>query len=295
MLKVARLLARFVLGLAALAAGPVWLVGASSAEAQATRGTYSISIAAMLLAEPGVETPLPIQIAPSDNLPKSSFIRIRGLPPSVTLSEGHVIAAGSWAVPLSALPTLKLAAPIAGTGKSELTVALVGIDGTVWAESKAALAVIAAASLPVGNHGQAQPVQTTVATVGPANPASKADVPPAITLPESSAGSSASKAPTRTPIKPEDNERAQGLIARGDDMLADGDVAGARLYYQRAADLGLARAAVLLAETYDPEELGRWRITGMRPDVKMARRWYEQALQLGAPEADARLRRLPSP
>jgi len=49
---------------------------------------------------------------------------------------------------------------------------------------------------------------------------------------------------------------------------------------------------VALAETYDPDELSHLRVRGMQPDVAAARRWYERALQLGAPEADARLRRL---
>ena len=81
-------------------------------------------------------------------------------------------------------------------------------------------------------------------------------------------------------------------VERGNELIEEGDVAGARLYYQRAVDLGLANAAIALAETYDPNELSRWRVRGLRPDIEEAKRWYEHALKLGASEATERLKRL---
>jgi len=257
------------------------------ADAQAQGGSITINVAAVILAEPGVETPLPIQIASGGDLPKNSFIRIRGLPPSATLSEGHVVAPGSWAVPLSALPSLKLAAPISETGRSELTIALVGIDGKVWAETRSALAVISAAALPVQNQATA-PAQTTVAATGPAGtPPPVVEVPPAgvQTVPGTRA---------LAPLSPKDSERARRFVERGDQMMKDGDVAGARLFYQRAADIGLPEGAIALAETYDPNELQRWPVRGLQANVDLAREWYRRARELGAPEADARLRRLTS-
>ena len=81
------------------------------------------------------------------------------------------------------------------------------------------------------------------------------------------------------------------LLSRGNDQLQHGNVAAARLYYQRAADAGLAQAALALASTYDPEELVRLRVVGLQPDRELARRWYDRAKELGAPEADRRLER----
>jgi TPR repeat protein len=89
-------------------------------------------------------------------------------------------------------------------------------------------------------------------------------------------------------------DRATRLVGRGDQMMQEGDVAGARLFYERAVDIGFAKAAIALAETYDPGELGRWPVRGLQPNVELARQWYERALQLGAPEAGERLRRLSS-
>ena len=259
--------------------------GQNAVAQTASGGKFSISIASVVLAEPGVETPLPIQIAPGADLPKNSFIRIRGLPTSATLSEGHVVAPGSWAVPLSALPTLKISAPISESGRADLSVALVGIDGTVWAEAKSTLAVMSASSLPVDGQAAAQP-QTTVATVGPAG------APPPDANAQSSDMAPVAPRPRPAALTPEDNERALRWVEKGNEMMDQGDVAGARLFYERAVGIGLGKAAIALAETYDPHELRRWPVRGLKPDLDQARHWYERALQLGASEANARLQRL---
>ena len=47
-----------------------------------------------------------------------------------------------------------------------------------------------------------------------------------------------------------------------------------------------------LAATYDPAELPKLPVIGLKPDVQAARTWYEKARELGAPEAAERLRRL---
>lgn len=274
---------RQVFAIIILAGFAVFGLGKPTA-AQAQSEDIAINVAAVILAEPGVETPFPIQIATGGALPKNSFIRIRGLPTSATLSEGHVVAPGSWAVPLSALPSLKLAAPITETGRSELTIALVGIDGKVWAETKASLAIISAAALPV--ERQTPPAQTNVAATGPAGAP-----PPALEAP--SAGVQTVPGPRAlAPLSPKDSERARRFVERGNEMMEDGDVAGARLFYQRAAEIGLAEGAIALAETYDPNELRRWPVRGLQGNIELAREWYERARELGAPEAEARLRRL---
>jgi TPR repeat protein len=51
----------------------------------------------------------------------------------------------------------------------------------------------------------------------------------------------------------------------------------ARLLYERAADLGLAEAAMALARTYDAAEPDQPYLRGVQPDAKEARRWCERA------------------
>ena len=79
---------------------------------------------------------------------------------------------------------------------------------------------------------------------------------------------------------------------KGDEQLASGDVASARLLYERAADAGHAPAAMALAATFDAAELERLKVRGMAADPRTARHWYERARELGAAGAEERLRRL---
>ena len=79
------------------------------------------------------------------------------------------------------------------------------------------------------------------------------------------------------------------LLARGDWLFATGDVASARLLYERAAGVGEARAAVKLGETFDPAFLNRLNLRGERADPAMAVFWYRRARDLGASDAGSRL------
>ncbi len=83
-------------------------------------------------------------------------------------------------------------------------------------------------------------------------------------------------------------------LRRADDLIASGDLAAARLVLRRAADAGDARAAMTLAETYDPAILEKLGVHGVVPDLAMARGWYEKAKQFGATEATQRLELLAS-
>jgi len=82
------------------------------------------------------------------------------------------------------------------------------------------------------------------------------------------------------------------LLARGDWLFATGEVASARLLYERAADAGEARAAVRLGETFDPVYLHYSHLRSLRGDAGMAAFWYHRARDLGATGVASRLERL---
>ncbi len=84
------------------------------------------------------------------------------------------------------------------------------------------------------------------------------------------------------------NEIAASL-RRGNDLIASGDIAAARLVLRRAANAGDAHAAITLAGTYDPVILEKLGVHGFVPDVAMARVWYEKAKKFGSAEAPQRL------
>jgi hypothetical protein len=77
-------------------------------------------------------------------------------------------------------------------------------------------------------------------------------------------------------------KRAQGLIDLG-------DFPGARLLLERAADAHEARAAFILAQTYDPAVLGTADSRSVTPNPEAARLWYQKAAEFGSPEAQQRL------
>jgi hypothetical protein len=83
------------------------------------------------------------------------------------------------------------------------------------------------------------------------------------------------------------------LRQAGDVKLLEGDVASARLFYERAADSGDARAALDLGNSFNPAFLRRLGVLGMRGDAGAAARWYRQARRLGSPDAEKALHTLP--
>jgi TPR repeat protein len=79
------------------------------------------------------------------------------------------------------------------------------------------------------------------------------------------------------------------LLRRGNELVSLGDLVGARLVFERAAQAGDSRAALALASTYDPLVLQQLGERGLAPDIAMARFWYEKAKELGSKEAPERL------
>ncbi|HEY4250107.1 MAG TPA: hypothetical protein VGM87_02850 [Roseomonas sp.] len=72
------------------------------------------------------------------------------------------------------------------------------------------------------------------------------------------------------------------LIARGEAMLARGDISAARLLFGRAAAAGSAAALTAMGRSYDPAVLGALGVRGIRPDPEQAALWYRRAAEHGA-------------
>lgn len=258
-------LAIFALSIGLLSTGMLSL-SATDAAAQAQQQRLNLNVAPVMLVEPASRSPFPIQVGPHEALLKNSFVRIRGLPPAASLSEGHAISPGAWAVPLAGLPSLGVVLPVGLQGRWDVLIALVTIEGTVLTEAKTVL-VVGPAQLIAPQQAQQEAPSTNVASLGQAG------------------------APPAPPPSPE-RERALGMHARGMELLDLGNIQPARMLFRRAAESGLAESALALGGTYDPVELSKLKVIGLQPDVKAARRWYDRARELGAPEAAERLRRL---
>jgi hypothetical protein len=227
-------------------------------------------MASPIVAEPASQISFTIDVGPREAVPITGFIRVRGLPELVSISDGHATGPGSWAIPLYALPELKMNIPASIAARSEFEIALLSIDGRVLAESRALLVVSPSPGLDAARP--AEPVTLPATLPAPAPSKSNLAIAPAQPSPE--------------------NKGAAELVAQGERYLAQGKVAGARLFFRQAADAGFARGAMRLAATYDPVELSILKVQGITPDPIEARKWYERARELGAADAEERLARL---
>ena len=236
--------------------------------------TPVLTVAAVIQVPPGAATQLPIRVGPANLIPRQAFLRIRGLPPTAALSDGHSIGPGTWAVPLSALSRLRVELPAGVEGKSEIAVLLVSVDGAVLHEARSTLVIVPGEPLPAPVSPGPRASTLRVQPEGPPVPLDKG---PLDKGPQLSAG---------------DRDRAVKMLQRGNELIANKDFSAAQHFYKRAAEMGLSEAALALARTFDPGELRRIGAVGLRADPELARTWYEKARALGSPEADEYLQRL---
>ena len=131
----------------------------------------------------------------------------------------------------------------------------------------------AAVKTPAKKAAPAEPVPA--ALPAPASPTPEA--PPAV----------AAHAPKIPPGQPRlAAAEIAALLARGDSLLGVGDIASARLFYERATDAGDGRAALRLGATYDPGFVDRIQLLHVHGDAAQALSWYRRARELGETEAE---------
>lgn len=233
----------------------------------------TVSLATTLKVRAAAETAIPIEAGPPSTVPRGSIVRVQGLPHLSALSAGHSTGPGAWVIPIGQLSGLKLILPGAVSGTADIVVTVVATDGTVLAEARSHLVI----------DPQTDSVPAAVM---------KALTPQAAPPPARAAPAPVPATPPAPAMSDQDRERALRLVKRGDEHLAQGGIAQARLFYERAAEAGLAVGAMALATTYDPAELERLGVQGLQPDPAAAAKWYTRARQLGSTEAAQRLQRL---
>lgn len=140
-----------------------------------------------------------------------------------------------------------------------------------------------------------QPVTTERAFV-PADAAALADrfaaVPVKAETEPSVSARTVQEAPQPVPapsLRSLDRDEVALLLKRSDDLMAQGDIASARLMLARAAETGEARAALALGATFDANVLRKLGVIGVAGDAAKARAWYEKAAEYGSGEAARRL------
>jgi hypothetical protein len=84
----------------------------------------------------------------------------------------------------------------------------------------------------------------------------------------------------------------QRLLARANALLRRADISGARPLLEHALERGSARAAFMLAETYDTRVLQSWGARGISGDLPKARELYARAQAGGIEDAKGRIEAL---
>jgi len=171
----------------------------------------------------------------------------------------------------------------------------------------AAPAPAAAAEAPAPAVPPAATAATTT-VVTPTAPAAPTQADPALTKLAMALRANGAGQPSATPDlgatrglalasagAPAASDEARRLCAQGLVALAQGSIASARAYLQRAADAGDARALLALGETYDPVTLARIGVLGLKGDAARARDYYAQALAAGLSIARERMAALSGP
>jgi hypothetical protein len=217
---------------------------------------------------------------PANAGPDEISVMIQGVPNKAKLSAGKDLGSGNWLLSESQLEDVSLTTGKKfKPGKYELEVILVRSDGKVPETRKVSVAVVPAnvgpvsleplADKPVGKtqitdvKPDAAMQKTTMAKTGvgiqiPSTPAKQAPAPQAATIQLT-------------------KQEVGTLLTRGDTLLLEGDVAGARLLLEYAANSGSKQAMVKLGNSYDPKHLDKLGVRGVQPDEAQAVHWYERA------------------
>ena len=90
-------------------------------------------------------------------------------------------------------------------------------------------------------------------------------------------------------VRSGEEDRAEDLMAHGRKMISVGYFAGARAYFERAAETGSGEAALAVGATYDPAFIAALGVQGIKPDPEAAQTWYARAAALGLEDRETKL------
>ncbi len=270
--------------------------GQTARPAEPTQAPIQIAVNAPAARNAGEAAELGLSVRGNSD---GSAVVILGMPAGTTLSAGYPYGSGGWRVPAREAAQVQVYPPRGFLGAMDLALELRQANDAVadkksvrlqWNAPKPAETVMVAA--PAALPPSPPPAPPMAAAPQPVPPPVPVPAPPvASTQP---AAPPAAAAPAAAPKRLLDREEIAFMIRRGEEYLSTGDLAAARLVLRRAAEAHDARAAFALASTYDPHVLERLGVHGLKPDIGMARSWYERAREYGSAEAPRRLEMLAS-
>lgn len=269
-------------------------------------------------------SPIPLSLAVAPGVPEQRLrIRISGLPNGAVLSNGSDLGNGEWLLREPDLENLNMTLAPGFSGQITLLAEVIDDATHIQAAPSKMVAVnvtpdkmvVQPAAAPPDNPPQsfAEPdeAEIPVTTAGPTpivpqnSPFAelRVEAPDTAVTPDREEPKVAALTPPvqiETPAEaapaapaaqtPLSNDG--GLIAKGDELMNNGDISAARLFYQRALKTGDARAATAIGKSYDPVIFQQLKVHGVLPDPTLAIEWYRKGAQGGDSTATARIQAL---
>jgi len=242
---------------------------------------------------------LPLGIEVKNSIAGTAIV-LSGLPSGTVINTGSADSDGQWRVAIEDLPKTRVTPPQDYVGLVTATAELRAGNGTPIVRSPMRLAwrqpppaerrdtvVLRPQPAPQAPPQAAPQIAQQVAPQPAQQPAFTASAVNATKeLP-------AAPAPTQS-VRQLDPKEVESLMRRADELMANGDLASARLLLQRVAETRHARAAYQLATTYDPATMKRFGNISVVPDPALAQLWYQRARDWGSTDATGRLEALAS-
>lgn len=244
---------------------------------------------------------------PKNQISPDSSLTFYGLPDKILLSAG-VRKSKVWIVPVSKAGNLSLIAPRSFRGVFESAAILRKKNGQVIEGQRFVVNILRHDAKPprktpkiAKKPEEAKPKEVPVKKAEPEKkqPAEKQRI---VKLKkekeEMSPSQKAYKALSlnttgQTEEKPKktiSDDLEQTLLAKGRQLLKDGNIDAARETFKFLSDQGNAESAFLVAQTYDPEAFKNFNAIGVEPDLEEAKKWYTKAARLGSKNARSRLK-----
>jgi hypothetical protein len=256
----------------------------------------------------------PLLLGVTVNAPgPGASVTIDRMPAGSRLTSGKRMSASEWRVPAELIPDTSVIPPADFAGEMNLSATLRNSDGAALVSSFVRLtwgntappqdAVAASTDAPIEPSvvlavaPQRQQSMTPQA-VAPQATTQQAMAPQAV-APQPPQAMAPSVAPIQTissstqageepALDLPPNEIAY-FVRRAQELMASGDFQAARLLLIRAARAHHARAALLLAKSYDPSGSPQSSAGDSGPDLNQARNWYQKARDWGSPDAQRQL------
>jgi hypothetical protein len=222
--------------------------------------------------------PIYIEDNGKDSAAAQPYLLIHGLPGGALLDKGVNFRIGSWKLMSNQLSNLKLSMPPNAPRITQLTVEMVSEAGEILARERSL--VIVQSATATSNAAPGAPAHST----GEVAPQVQTQTQFQTSLPAATANADDDHITNEA--------RARTYMARGQELLATGNVTSARAFFKRAAEAHAPQGALAMGATYDANYFEVLGIKGMQPDSDVARRWYERAAELGSKDALDRIAEL---